>query len=708
MPVSNGQGLVTVMSNSDLERMEREELEKSGKLDSQNSPVVLGIASYIRTCWEAAKRAKEPHRQRMLSCLRQRNGEYEPEKLAAIRQEGGSEVYIMLTDEKCNAAESWIEDILSPANDKIWSISPTPIPEIPPTEQIAIVQKIQQTAQDATSQQVMMLKASGQPVDTSVVQKIHEQTLKKIVEQKRTEIMERAQSAADVIEKELDDSLTEAQWHNALLEVIEDIIGFPAGILKGPLVRREMDIVWGPDGQAQVGERLNTYYERVSPFDIYPAPSSEDINDGFLIERHVLTRSDLNAMKGTQGYDDDAIDKVLEEYGRGGLRSWLWSEDAERKRIQGQDDYNNDPEARIEALQFWGSVQGLMMLEFGMPIEDIEDVLGEYYVEAWLIGNYVIKAEINGDPLGRKPYFKASYRKRNGQFWGYCLPEIIKDIQEPCNAAIRNLLNNIALSSGPMVGLDIGAFADGEKVTKIKPWKIWQFDLKAYQGNKTPLWFFQPTPMVTELMAVYEKFSTEADNKSGIPKYAYGQQATGGAMNTASGLSMMMGNATKAVKKVIANIDRGIIQPSIKRMHEYLILNDPDYTGRYQGDINICSKGSSAMIAKEQQQVRRNEFMQIILSSEPALNILGQEGLAAVLREILKGLDIGLDDVVPTEEEMKAAQQAQQQQMMMEQQAAMEQGQQPGGPANGPAPKQIEASGAEKGGAEANTVGKRM
>ena len=171
---------------------------------------------------------------------------------------------------------------------------------------------------------------------------------------------------------------------------------------------------------------------------------------------------------------------------------------------------------------------------------------------------------------------------------------------------------------------------------------------------------------------------------------------------------MMMGNATKAVKKVIANIDRGIIQPSIKRMHEYLILNDPDYTGRYQGDINICSKGSSAMIAKEQQQVRRNEFMQIILSSEPALNILGQEGLAAVLREILKGLDIGLDDVVPTEEEMKAAQQAQQQQMMMEQQAAMEQGQQPGGPANGPAPKQLEASGAEKGGAEANTVGKRM
>ena len=700
MAVSNDQGLITVLSNDDLDRLEMEEIENSGRLGNQNKPVVLGLAAYIRSCWEAAYQAKEPHRQRMLSCLRQRNGEYDPQKLSMIQSDGGAEVFIMLTDEKCNAAESWIEDILSPATEKVWSISPTPIPEIPPDEQEQIIRKIQQTAQDATTQQVLMLKEAGQPVDTSIVNKIHEQTLKKIVEQKRTEIMDRAKAAAEIIEKELEDSLTESEWHDVLVEVIEDIIGFPAGIMKGPIIRREQDLVWGEGGQVSVGESLNIYYERVSPLDIYPSPSSKDIDDGFLIERHVLTRSDLNAMKGTPGYDDDAIDRVLEEYGRGGLSSWLWSEDSELRQIQGQEYSFNDPEARIEALQFWGSVQGLMLLEFGLPPEDVEDVLAEYHVEAWLIGNYVIKAEINGDPLGRKPYFKASFRSRNGQFWGYGLPEVISDIQDTCNAAIRNLLNNIALSSGPMVGIDIGAFADGEKVTKLRPWKIWQFDLKAYQGNKTPLWFFQPTPMINELMSVYEKFSIEADNKSGIPKYAYGVQATGGAMNTASGLSMMMGNATKAIKKVIANIDRGIIRPSVKRLHEYLILNNFDYSGRYQGDINICSKGSSAMIAKEQQQVRRNEFMQIILGSQPALQILGQEGLATLLREILKGLDIGMDEVVPSEDEMQAA--AQQQQAMMQQQAMQN------GPGQGQSPKQVEVSGAEKGGAEANTAGKRM
>ena len=44
----------------------------------------------------------------MLRALRQRNGDYEPEKLAQITRQGGSEIYMMLTEVKCRAAESWL------------------------------------------------------------------------------------------------------------------------------------------------------------------------------------------------------------------------------------------------------------------------------------------------------------------------------------------------------------------------------------------------------------------------------------------------------------------------------------------------------------------------------------------------------------------------------------------------------------------------
>ena len=43
--------------------------------------------------------------------MRQRNGEYEPDKLAAIQAQGGSEIYDV-NQVKCRGAESWLRDIL--------------------------------------------------------------------------------------------------------------------------------------------------------------------------------------------------------------------------------------------------------------------------------------------------------------------------------------------------------------------------------------------------------------------------------------------------------------------------------------------------------------------------------------------------------------------------------------------------------------------
>ena len=41
----------------------------------------------------AAKQAKDPIELIMLKALRQRNGEYEPDKLAAIQAQGGSDLH---------------------------------------------------------------------------------------------------------------------------------------------------------------------------------------------------------------------------------------------------------------------------------------------------------------------------------------------------------------------------------------------------------------------------------------------------------------------------------------------------------------------------------------------------------------------------------------------------------------------------------------
>ena len=106
-----GLTLLRVVSNEQLDRAEKERTEQELQA-RQNDSVILGLAAHLRERWDAARIAREPITNIMLKALRQRNGEYEPDKLDAIRLQGGSEVYMMLTEVKCRAAESWLRDIL--------------------------------------------------------------------------------------------------------------------------------------------------------------------------------------------------------------------------------------------------------------------------------------------------------------------------------------------------------------------------------------------------------------------------------------------------------------------------------------------------------------------------------------------------------------------------------------------------------------------
>jgi len=118
----------------------------------------------------------------------------------------------------------------------------------------------------------------------------------------------------------------------------------------------------------------------------------------------------------------------------------------------------------------------------------------------------------------------------------------------------------------------------------------------------------------------------------------------GGAGRTASGLSMLMGNAGKAIKQVIANIDIGVMSQLIERLYDHNMqhADDPDL----KGDVHIVARGASSLIAKESAQVRRNEFL--AATANPVdMQIVGVEGRAAILRETAKNLDMDVDKVVP-------------------------------------------------------------
>ena len=132
--MEQGHGLMRVVSNDELSRREREEAARATEHDAAKAKeqVLQGLAAYVTPLWEDAKRAKNDVRPRLLESLRQRRGEYSPEKLASIKETGGSEIFMMLTSVKCRAAASWLRDaLLGQGHDKPWTISPTPNPSVP-------------------------------------------------------------------------------------------------------------------------------------------------------------------------------------------------------------------------------------------------------------------------------------------------------------------------------------------------------------------------------------------------------------------------------------------------------------------------------------------------------------------------------------------------------------------------------------------------
>lgn len=612
---------------------------------TQAAPMVNSLAQHIRTKWAHAREAKQALiEERMLASLRARRGEYDPDKLAAIREMGGSEIYAMLTSVKCRAAGSWIKDVLGGQGpDRPWAIKPTPVPDLTPGIHDEIVKRAVEPIKEA-----MLM---GVPLTDEEVRQI----MMQLKAHALNELNQQAKGAADKMADKMEDQLVEGGFLTALDAFVDDLTTFPAAIVKGPVVRMKPKLKWLPDKKGgyspQVADTLTMEWERVSPFNMYPSPAATTVNDGDMIERHKLTRSALNSMIGVDGYDDATIRVVLETYARGGLQEWLANDsaiaDAEGKSTVAA---LSNSDGQIDALQFWGSVPGSLLIEWGLQASSVPDPTKEYHVEAWLIGHYVIKAVLNSDPLGRKPYYKASYEDVPGSFWGNSVADLVRDCQHLVNAASRALVNNMGISSGPQVGINVDRMPAGEDITQLRPWKIWQFNSDPVNGTQPPMQFFQPESHAQELMGIFEKWSELADEYSGIPKYLAGDASQGGAGRTASGLSMLMNNAGKSIKQVIGNVDINVTEPVLDRLYAYNMQygDDPDL----KGDITIVATGAQALITKDAVQLRRNEFL--TATANPIdFQIMGLTGRAAVLRTAVRDLEIDPDTVVPPDDLLK-------------------------------------------------------
>jgi hypothetical protein len=618
----------------------------SKKAEEQKQVPVLSVevqdnlSGYIRSCWSDAKREKINVEDQMLKNMRQISGQYEADILSAIKSADAPEYFMMLTDTKCRAIEARIKEILCQPGYKPWDIEPTPSPELPED----VVNVIRQQFISQTFQSIATTIASNQgQIDPMQVFGMVRSMIPQFEEEMQKLIKKEARKRTEKIKVKVDDALTEGGWYQAIEEFIKDVV-LKTGFIKGPVKRKEpsLKVGVGKNGkyEVKVVDQIIDKYERRSPFNIYPQPKSTGINDGYLIDLIRLKPKDLEALKGVTGFDSDKIDLVLQEFRAKGLREWL-SFESEKISIEGDQVNTLYAGENIDCLEFWGTVQGQKLIDWGMNGEKLEP-LQEYDICAWLIQYHVIGTILNPDPLNKKPFNKVSYKEKADCFWGDGLPELIVDDQRGCNAAARAIIQNVAIASGPQVEVNSDRLAPGESA-KITPWRVWQTTNDQMETGKA-INFYAPPMVVERLIGVFNFFSKLADEHSGVPAYAHGDPQVGGAGNTASGLSMLISQSATGTKGLIKDIDRLIIAPTVTAQF-YIEIQDHENIGIVP-DFKIRATGATALLAKEQQSIRRVEALQ--MTNNPVdVALMGPEGRKYLLKAAFRALDMEEDRAVP-------------------------------------------------------------
>lgn len=603
----------------------------------EQNQISNALAAKVRSDWEIAKQVKIPITQRLVDCLERRQGMYSQSKLAQIKMTKGSEIYMQLTGAKCRAAKAYLSDLYNPSGDRPFAIKPTPVPELPPD----IRRKLMFEA-------VSVVKGSG--MDPRNAQAIIAKHQDRLLSEVNKEAEKRAEKMADQIE----DMLVDGEFRTEFDAFLEDLVTYPAAIIKGPVYTQRNHIKWVEiPGQGFAPQRQLTIVpevRRVSPFDEYPSPGVRTTFDGhWNCEHRRFTFAELSAARAAPGYNAEAITQVLTQYRSGGLSEWMWTEE-EHARLGYTNSIYGKREC-IDAIEWTGTMSGQMLVDQGMDASAVPDMVAEYPVSVIVVGNYAIRALINPDPAGKPDYFKACWESVPGSFWGRALPEIMTDCQDMCNGVARALANNLGIASGPQVWIDSSRVADGADTDSVYPWKIWYFKNGIAGGSqqRDPIGFFQPSSNATELMTVYERFARYADEVTGMPAFAYGSDQGAGAAKTASGLSMLLNASSKVIKAVVHNIDIYVIEPLVEKYYNHVMMFHPDHS--IKGDAMAKARGSEALIHKEAAQARAQELLGILANPIDA-QIIGQDGRLELLREVLNTGDMPVERILPTLEQL--------------------------------------------------------
>lgn len=618
---------------SDLEKAQEEQEEKHHD----------ALAEHVMDCFRRAKSHRDNHgvSESIIDSLRRYRGKYKDEEICNFE---GIDNYRNITGKLVKDAHDWLKDAYFKAQDRPWTLDPSPEPELPQNVQDMLLESLQIQLND------LLISGSG-------ASKLKTEQRRIASELRNTAsymAMEYAKESAEGMTRTIEDQLTEAGWRNVFSEFLLDLCVYPVAILKGPVIRNKEKLQWViRDGKSKPKwtSESGYYVERVDPIDIFPSPDSTDTQNGeFIIERMKMSRARLNEAKSMKNFSSDAINlafDIQDENYKKELELYENDSDQEKLDAVGRTDFSLKGSI-FDVYEYHGRIKGSDILEW-LELEDkleyaLEnfdekvdtdwgtiDPYEDYETVLWVCNNITIMARMTpSNPIPYRPYYKTSCFKIPGSFWGECIPMVLADIQDEINMAVRARTWNAGMSSGPISIVDGSRFTNGQAPTEVMPWDVFVTQTNTLEGNNAarPIQFEIIPNVTVPLTQIIEQGELAAHKYAGIPPYMDGFNQ--GSAETLGAFSLQYAGATKGIKSIISNVDQDVIEKFITQMYYYNMYYNEDES--IKADVAVNVRGASGLIAQEQRQARPLEMLSAL---GPILAQMKPEAALALANEAL-------------------------------------------------------------------------
>jgi hypothetical protein len=522
--------------------------------------------------------------------------------------DGKSSAFVRMTSRYVDMGAAKICEIALPVDDKAFSLSATPVPEL-------IKHKDNPTLlMDAQGQPLMRPtgpQVPGQP------QAMAQASVADVTKMK----MDAASKAAEKAEKRIYDWMVESNYAAEMRMVMHDAARLGVGVLKSPFPKFKTTM-YREQGILKRKRSVSPGMRRVSPWDIFPDPScGENIHDGsYIFERDKLTPAKLKALKkemlkdGKPIYINSQIDKVI---------------------TQGPDKCNESERQhnKSKAFEIWhftGTISRADMVLMGaVGIEDLPDDVVEVNAIVTLVNDSVIRATINPLESGEFPYRVMPWSRREGSWAGVGPGEQVAMPQQMVNAATRALLNNAGQSAGAQTVIDQRAITPADGNWNMTPGKFWYLTDNAITDDVRKIFMSVVLPNLgPQLMAVIQYAFKLAEEATNIPLVTQGRNGPD-SPETFGAAELQNNNAHTLLRSVAYILDDNITGPVVRDLYEWLLLDD-DVPEDEKGDFQINAKGSIAMVEKAVQEQALIQFY--ALAKDPAAGIDPKKVVTEILR----------------------------------------------------------------------------